>query len=271
VPVAVLIPTRDYGQFIAEALESIARQTVLPDEVVVIDDGSADDTQHVLGGFLEANPALPLRVIHHKSPIGFVKSLAEGTALTSAPLIAHIDADDRVLPTYLERLVQALAEQPTAGYAYPRVRLFGDEQGVVLSGPFNPARLVYDGNYIPHIGIIRRDAYDATRGYRDLASRADWDLWLTFLESGFHGLFVDEILYEWRRHDTSMTLTEPSRAFARARVQLGHPKLLARYFLPGLPHLARSTWRRLRIRLPLGDAPYSRTPSCWIEARDDIT
>jgi glycosyltransferase involved in cell wall biosynthesis len=265
VPVAVLIPARDYGQYIREALESLAAQTVLPAEVLVIDDGSIDDSPQRIAEAIDALPDLPLRVVRHERPRGFVASLIEGTALTNAELIAHVDADDRVLPRYLESLVEALDAHPNAGYAYPRVRLFGSETGVVLSGPFNAARLVYDGNYIPHIGIIRRSAYEATRGYRDLPSRADWDLWLSFLAAGFGGVFVDEVLYEWRRHDASMTLSEPVRSFARARVQLGHPRLLGRYLVPGLPHLVRSVWRRLRLRLPFGDPPYGRTSSCWVE------
>jgi glycosyltransferase involved in cell wall biosynthesis len=265
VPVAVLIPARDYGQYIREALDSLAAQTVLPADVLVIDDGSVDDTPARLADAIEALPDLRLRVVRHDHPRGFVASLVEGTALTDAPLIAHVDADDRVLPRYLESLVEALETHPDAGYAYPRVRLFGGETGVVLSGPFNAARLVYDGNYIPHIGIVRRTAYEATRGYRDLPSRADWDLWLSFLAAGFGGVFVDEVLYEWRRHQASMTLSEPVRSFARARVQLGHPGLLVRYLLPGIPHLVRSAWRRVRIRIPIGNPPYGRTASCWIE------
>ena len=143
--------------------------------------------------------------------------------------------------------------------------MFGAETGVVLSGPFNPSRLVYDGNYLTHIGIMRRSAYESSRGYRDIPSRADWDLWLSFLEAGHVSLFVDEVLYEWRRHPVSMTMREPVRGFARLRVQLGHPRLLMRYLLPGLPHLWRSIWRRIRIRIPFGEPGYARTPSSWIE------
>jgi glycosyltransferase involved in cell wall biosynthesis len=268
VPVAVLIPARNYGAYLSEALRSLADQTVDPVEVLVIDDASVDDTPEVLAAAASSFPDLPLRVIRHETPRGFVASLIEGTRATTAPYIAHVDADDRVRPRYLEALVDALENHPEAGYAYPRVELFGTESGVMLSAPFNAARLVYDGNYIPHTGILRRSAYEATRGYRDLPSRADWDLWLAFLEVGYGGLFVDEVLYEWRRHPVSMTMSEPSRAFARARVQLGHPGLLVRYFLPGMPHLAITVWRRIRTRIPVGNPPFARTASCWLEARE---
>jgi glycosyltransferase involved in cell wall biosynthesis len=267
-PVAVLIPTRDYGQYLEEALRSLAAQTALPSEVLVIDDGSTDDTPTVLDGLLAELPELPIRVHRHDQSLGFVNALIEGTNLTNAPYIAHVDADDRVSPRYLESLVDALDACPDAAYAYPRVRLFGAETGIVLSGPFNAARLVYDGNYLPHIGVMRRSAYEASRGYRDIPSRADWDLWLTFLEAGHSSVFVDEVLYEWRRHPASMTMREPVRSIARLRVQLGHPRLLVRFFLPGLPHLARAIWRRIRIRIPIGTPPYSRTPSVWTEPTD---
>lgn len=264
-PVVVLIPARNYGEYIEEALRSLATQTALPAEVLVIDDGSTDDTPAVLDRLIRELPDLSIRVKRHDKSIGFVNSLVEGTQLTDAPYIAHVDADDRVLPQYLERLVDALEANPDVAYVYPRMRLFGAETGVVLSGPFNPARLVYDGNYLTHIGIIRRTAYESSRGYRDIPSRADWDLWLSFLEAGHVSLFVDEVLYEWRRHSASMTMSEPVRAFARLRVQLGHPRLLLRYFLPGLPHLARSIWRRVRLRIPFGTPRYARSASTWLE------
>jgi glycosyltransferase involved in cell wall biosynthesis len=270
-PVAVLIPARNYGEFREEALLSLRAQTVRPSEIWIIDDGSTDDTPAVIDRLTRELSELPIRSIRHPTPNGFVPSLVEGIAVSEAPLIAHVDADDRVLPRYIERLWRALEDHPDAAYAYPRMRLFGDETGVFLSGPFDAARLVYEGNYIPHIGIMRRASYLHSRGYRELETHVDWDLWLTLLEDGGRGVFVDEVLYEWRRHSSSMTMRpQLTRLSTRGRVLTGHPRLLLRYLLPGVPHLWRSLWRRVRVRIPLGASPYARTASCWIEPGSNL-
>lgn len=266
VPVAVLVPCHNYGQYLTEAIQSIAEQTIAPAELVVIDDGSTDETPEVLSRLMREFPQLPWKVVRHEQAIGFVPTLREGIAISEAPLIAHVDADDRVMPRYLESLCAALDAHAEAGYAYPRMRLFGNESGVYLSGPFNPARLVYEGNYIPHIGIMRRSAYERTRGYRDLVTHIDWDLWLSFLNADIPGMFVDEVLYEWRRHGGSMTL-QPTRVRlgARVRVLTGHSRLVGRYLLPGLPYVLKAIWRQLMVKARLRANKYPRTDSCWLE------
>lgn len=267
--VTVIVPCFNYGQWLWEALLSLVQQTRSPGHIVVVDDGSADDTAEVADRFAaEFGGDINIRVIRHSRNRGFVAALETGIAAAETPLIAHIDADDRVLPRYVELLAAALDEHPKAGFAYPLMRLFGDEAGVFFSGPFSPGRLVYDGNFIPHIAMFRRTAFLATRGYRDLPTHIDWDLWLSFLEVDQPGVLVDQVLYEWRRHASSMTHQPTSQ---RLRVRLDvlwhHQRLLVRYIVPGVPWLVRSVVRRVRVRLPHAERlDYARTLSCWVSA-----
>jgi glycosyltransferase involved in cell wall biosynthesis len=268
-PVAVVMPCHNYGRYVAAALRSIADQTVIPVDVLVIDDGSTDDTAEVLAAVkVELASRLPIRVIH-QSNRGLVRTLNDGVAATSAPYILFVSADDRARPELVEHLAAALDRHRTAGYAYPKMELFGGEHGVHLSYPFSPGRLIFDHNYIPGAAMARREAFEAAGGVRELTAHEDWDLWLSFLDAGWQGVFVPEVLYEWRRHATARNNQDvTTKLRLRLTILAGHPKLLVRYAYLAVPFTFSAVWRRIRVRI--GPPPrYARTGSCWIEAGSD--
>ena len=259
---ALIIPCHNYGPYLAEALQSVLDQTVPPAETVIVDDGSTDSTPDVIEEMLpQLRRTSSVTVLRHTKPAGLVRSIEEAISSTTAPLFAHIDADDRCLPQFIERLTIALDEHPDAGYAYPRMRLFGDETGTYLTHEFDIARLLFQGNYIPHVAAIRRSAFAASRGYRNLRTHMDWDLWLTLYEAGFSGLLVDEVLYEWRRHGRAMTY-QPQVTRLRTRLDiLWHHRELARRYLRQAPRWTLSMGvRRIRKR----DDASVLTASGWV-------
>ena len=250
--IAVVVTACDYGQFLAECLRSIDSQTRPPDQLVVVDDASMDSTPALLEELL---PTLRIgdRVRMHRNSrrLGAAGSLNLALQhLVDAPLVANVDADDVVLPRYLQAMAETLEQHPAAGYAYPRIELFGEASGIYTTYPFDPARLIFEGNYIPNVGLLRRAAVLEAGGYRDLPTHVDWDLWLALLEAGHEGVLVDEVLYRWRRHSAAMSYQPLWRLLAvRAQIQWRHRRLLARYRSSGLRWTAsaaarRSPWRR---------------------------
>jgi glycosyltransferase involved in cell wall biosynthesis len=260
----VVVTAHNYGRFLPECLASLDRQTAPIDELVVVDDASTDDTADVLTRLLASlSLGQVTTVLRHDVRRGAAASLNEGIAHTSGELVANVDADDTVEPRYLELLVAALDRTPTAGYAYPRLRLFGSESGVMASYPFDPGRLVFEGNYIPNVAMMRRRAFDATGGYRDLDTHLDWDLWLSMLEAGWPGVLVDEPLYNWRRHDAAKTLQPLRRRLrARASVTARHRRLLVTYRRDAV----RWTWSAVRRRLPGAHGGSRLSPSGWVDS-----
>jgi glycosyltransferase involved in cell wall biosynthesis len=264
--VAVVMPCHNYARYVAEAVRSVADQTVRPSDVLIIDDGSSDDSAEVLAALhSELADRLPIRVVSRANR-GLVRTLNEGVADTSAPYIMFASADDRAHPQLIEKLAAALDANPRAGYAYPKMELFGDEVGVYLSYPFSPGRLIFDHNYVPGAAMVRRVAFDAVGGVRDLRAHEDWDLWLGFLEAGWRGVFVPEVLYDWRRHVAARNHQDTRTKLAlRLSILAGHPRLLVRYSYLAVPFTISSIWRRLRVRLD-SRSPYARTASGWIES-----
>jgi glycosyltransferase involved in cell wall biosynthesis len=260
--VAVVVTTCDYGDYLERCLQSLLDQTRQPDELVIVDDASVDNTQQVLSRMLpQIRPRFPVHVITHDTRRGFAASLNEGISATRSSLFAHVDADDVCMPRYLQALEDALTEHPRAAYAYPRLRLIGAETGLYRTLDFHPGRLLFEGNYIPNVAMVRRAAFDDTRGYRDLPTHLDWDLWVEMLGHGHHGVLVDEVLYEWRRHARAMTYQSwHVRLATRARILWRHRAVACRHLGWAIPGTTRAVARRL------GLTRERRGRSGWIES-----
>lgn len=264
--VGIVITTFNYGHYLEECLRSLDAQTRPPDEVVIVDDASTDETPQVLGRLLpQLRIGDRIRVIRHAARQGQASSTTEGIQACSCELVAHVDADDICEQRYVQRLSEAMSEDPSAGYAYPRMRLIGTENGIYASFAFDPARLLFEGNYIPNVALVRRDAYLAVGGIRELTTHVDWDLWLSMLDRGWHGVLVDEVLYNWRRHPGSLSdRSQGDRLRARLNIWWRHRRLVARHLASAPRWLVAAAWRRVRLRLP-GEPALLRTRSAWIE------
>ena len=87
----IVVPSYNYGRYLGECLDSIFGQTVSNFEVIVIDDGSTDDTAGVLTKVVDPR----LRVITHRANKGLISTLNEGLGAARGRYVARIDADDK--------------------------------------------------------------------------------------------------------------------------------------------------------------------------------
>ena len=183
--ISVIIPTYQHAKTIGQCLNSVLIQTKKPNEIIVINDGSTDNTLEVLKPFLEkiilvnkenegGNPN-PTR------NLGFEKSHGD--------LVIFCDADVVMRPDMLEKLYNILEAHPEASYAYSGFR-FGWK--AFSSFPFDVGR-IKKLNFVHTSALIRRE--DFSGFYPQLKRFQDWDLWLTMLKNGHIGIFVDEELF----------------------------------------------------------------------------
>ena len=201
--IGVVITTHNYGHYLAACLESVLSQTLLPREVVVVDDASEDDTADVAASFSDVQYCrVNFRNGNRARNFGFLK--------VSTSYVAFFDADNVMMPRFLEVLYSALQAVPHATYAYGDRIVFSDgdlQQGErEVSGPFDVRRL-RAGNYIDLAALIRSDRFPgfdpAVRRYQD------WDLWLNIaLKQGGIGQYVPEALFYYRVHPHSVSQRE---------------------------------------------------------------
>jgi GT2 family glycosyltransferase len=207
--VSVLVTLFDYEREIQCALSSVAASQFQSLELVIVDDASRDASRERAAEWIESHPALPARLVVHPANLGLPS--ARNTAWTHArgELAFILDADNRVLPHGLGRLVEALDSDPGAAMAYglaARVDESGRALGLMNVGAWDPSRLRFT-NYIDAMAMIRTDALRELGGYTTelmLYGWEDYDLWCRMAERGMRGAHVPEILAAYRSSYSGM-------------------------------------------------------------------
>jgi glycosyltransferase involved in cell wall biosynthesis len=208
------MPVRNGARWLSEAVDSVLDQELRDLELVIIDDGSDDDTVRLLERCARGDDRV--RALR-QPPQGIVAALNRGIAAARAPYLARLDADDVARPDRLARQL-AFIER------HDRVDLVGsaaeviDEGGAVIgcvAPPTDPGKLARHlrrGNPIVHSSVLMRaDAVRRSGGYRKAFGAAeDYDLWLRMAENG--GIAnLPEQLVSLRRHDASVSLRNAVR------------------------------------------------------------
>jgi glycosyltransferase involved in cell wall biosynthesis len=198
--------------------------------MVIVDDASSDDGGEQAIKFLEQHQArfVTARVLRHRRNQGLSMARNSGIAWSGEPYLFMLDADNRLRPPALSRLLEAL-ECSGAAFAYSQLRWFGDEDGIGIADVWEPARLAIN-NYIDAMALIRRDALLAACGYAELADGHGWedyDLWCSFAELRLEGVFLPEVLCDYRIHGASMLRTRTNLHYEAliAEMRLRHPSI----------------------------------------------
>jgi glycosyltransferase involved in cell wall biosynthesis len=207
--VTVVVTCFNYGEFLAEAVDSALQQDGGPPAVIVVDDGSTDPA--TIRALEQLPPAV--RLIRQENR-GLSAARNAGLELVKTPYVFVLDADDRLMPGALSALRAPLDSAPTSapaaaggtrlGFTYGRLRFFGDWNGEVPWRGYDPFKLLYR-HLIGSTCLMRREVYLDVGGF-DPEFRAfeDWDFWLSALERGWYGLQIPELTFEYRRHGGSM-------------------------------------------------------------------
>jgi glycosyltransferase involved in cell wall biosynthesis/SAM-dependent methyltransferase len=213
--VSVVIPCFNQAGFLAEAIESALGQTPAPLDVILVDDGSTDNTSEVAARYSGVRVT---RTAH----LGLPAARNTGLAEARGDCIVFLDADDRLAPRALEIGLSYLSSRPDCAYVSGHHRLI-DIEGAVLQEWPRPSiardryALLLQGNYISMGAAVlyRRDALDLAGGF-DPALRAseDYDLYLR-LARRLAVCDHDEVVAEYRRHGAAMT-DEPVRMLQTA-------------------------------------------------------
>jgi glycosyltransferase involved in cell wall biosynthesis len=264
--ISVLLPVRDGEPFLAEALESLERQSWRDFEVVAVDDGSTDGTPGILSDWCADDPD---RRVLTTGGIGLIGALNLGLADCRGRWVARMDADDRSHPRRLERQIALVGADRTIDVVSCRVRHFPDESVAVgfriyeewLNGLVRHEQIVRERfieSPIPHpTAMVRRSLFAAVGGYRDRGWPEDYDLWLRLAARGARFAKVPEILYDWR--DRPDRLTRADRRYAVERFLECKAHHLVRGPLAGVDRVllwgAGQTGRRLSKHLLRGGAP----------------
>lgn len=225
-PVSVVIPAYNYGQYLKEAIESVLAQTSGELECIVVDDGSTDNTREVVEAFQDP------RVRYEPKPNGGLSSARNwGIQKARHDYVAFLDADDRWLPGFLDRVMRAFSEVEercgAVATAAHRIdehgrRVEGSKFTFGATGELTFRDFCLRNKPLSTSIVARRQALMECGAFDEsLRSSEDRDYWLRLTARGWKIHFLDEPLAEIRRHSSNMSS-------AAARMQSNRAVVLSR-------------------------------------------
>jgi ubiquinone/menaquinone biosynthesis C-methylase UbiE len=267
--VSIVLPTYNHIAFLPLAIDGILSQTFNDFELIIVNDGSTDDTKTYLATLTDSR----IKIIQRENG-GLPSALNKGFELATGKYFTWTSADNVTAPTWLEKLVATLDAAPEtvgfvcSGYAEIDVngRLLGFRRGQkieydrMVACNAGIASFMYRASIAEQVG-----EYDIT-----LTGAEDWDMWLRILDV-CDGMYVDDILYYYRLHSESMTATMRAKIDA-ASVAVVH-KLYRSHgdsfnltrFYPRLPLATNqplATWQaKTRLAAILMGSPFC--PAGW--------
>lgn len=232
--ISVVIPAYNSAAFLPRCLESVFAQTLKPEEIIVVDDGSTDDSAALAA-------AMGVRVIRRANG-GPSAARNAGIKSASGEWIALLDSDDMWAPDKLERQVACI--RPETVLVYTGIQIF-DENGVRSEEPavdVTAARKMmrYRNPVATSSVLMRREAALMDGGFREeVHTCEDWELWVRLQRAGNFEAVADPLTHYYV-HSQS-TSANPRRMLE------GLDRIIETTLLAGLQSLNRWGWRR-RIR-----------------------
>lgn len=218
--VCVVVTSYNYGQYLTGAVESVLPQLHEGDEVLIVNDGSTDDTNDQALDLLAVHAAAGVRYLDQPNQ-GVAAARNNGIAATDCELIVCLDADDQLAPGYLRVCREALMTDRGLGIAYTGLGLLRDD-GSVSPSQFPPAfdweHQAAPGNppntCVPTAAMFRRSLWERASGYQQVhAPGEDAEFYTRGLSVGYSARKVaDEPWIHYRDHGQGAHRTKPYKA-----------------------------------------------------------
>jgi glycosyltransferase involved in cell wall biosynthesis len=211
--VSVVVATYNYGRYLAGALDSVLGQTLSDFEVIVVDDGSTDETPRIVEGYRNDPRVRYLRTDH----LGQPAAKNGGIRAATGRFVAFLDADDQWLPTKLEKQLALFRDDPGLGVVYCR-RHWIDERGREFNFEERPphrgdvlAQVFWRSFICFSSSVVRRAVFEDIGLFDETIPLAiDYDLWLrAALKYRFD--FVDERLVRYRTGHANLSRRQGER------------------------------------------------------------
>jgi glycosyltransferase involved in cell wall biosynthesis len=203
--VSVVIPCYNQAHWVGEAIESVQRQQYGHCEIIVVNDGSPDNITEVMSGY-------PIARVINQTNQGLSVARNEGLRLSRGEYVVFLDADDRLLPGWLDQAIGFLEAHPLCAFVYGHVRLIS-ANGESLDTPFqapvykNHYEVLLHNNFIWTPGcVVYRRTVLGEAGNFSLALRGTQDFELNLrIARQFPVQCLDRPALEYRKHGTGLT------------------------------------------------------------------
>jgi CMP-N-acetylneuraminic acid synthetase len=216
--ISVYVPSHNYGRYLADAIESVLRQSVEDWELIIVDDGSTDETPEVMNLY-RGHPKIS---VHRTEGIGLPAVCNYALARARGKYVIRLDGDDVFDPNILLVLGNMLDHDPQLALVFPDYYLV-DQFGEVFAQ--ERRELIYSDNHmldLPPNGactLVRADVLKEVGGYReDLGAQDGFDLWTKVIDK-YKSANTNLPLFYYRRHGSNLTSSTQRILSARQRIK----------------------------------------------------
>ena len=253
--VSVVMPAYNFGRFLGEAIQSVLDQTFEDFEVIVVDDGSTDNTKEVVSSF----PDTRVRYIYQENR-GVSAAQNVGISASRGEYIAFLGADDIWLPQKLELQERAMDSNPQAGVVYSDLYYLDSATGIVTGTFFQQLKFPPPRGRVlnwftqqffghPSTLLVRRDVFARVGMFDEALSGAEDNDMLFRIASHFEFEVICEPLIKYRRHASQVT--------QQTQIRLG-PYIAYLHKAIQFPDLNKQMRARLRRSLAVQHFRYGR-------------
>ncbi len=222
--VSVIIPCYNHGGYLDEAVESVLAQTFQNFEIIIVDDGSTDQsTIDLLKGYNK-----PKTFVIRTDNQGLASARNNGIKEAKGEYILPLDADDKIGKEYLKKAVKILDENDDIGIVYCESVHFGlkKEPFRLPEYSFNQ---ILEANIIFCSSFFRKKNWEQVGGFNInlVYGWEDWDFWLSIVELGLKVYRIPEVLFFYRLKEGSMvdSMTDEHEFFMRLHTVMNHKHL----------------------------------------------
>lgn len=222
--VACIIASYNYGNYLIESIESVLRQTILPDQILISDDHSDDETELIARSYVEKYQGLIFYNRNDKN-LGIVDHFNKAITLTDTNYVFFLGADNRLQSNYIEETKKILDANRKVGIAYTDFALFGsrakityqnfpvDWQGEILENIYykinfpvfseEQKKNLKNKNFIHGSSMFRRKAFNDVGGYIKSDKPEDHNLFKRIIEKNWLAAKPGNTFLEYRQHSLS--------------------------------------------------------------------
>jgi glycosyltransferase involved in cell wall biosynthesis len=218
--ISVVVTAHNYGKFLPQCLDSVFNQRFKDWEMVVVNDGSTDDTAKILNHYQESYP-LKIKIISLEG-FGLSKACNVGIRASQGEYVIRLDADDYFDENILLVESNILDNDPNIHMVYPdyfRITKHGEIIDFYRLSKANDEVKLLDRSPLAAGAMYRRECYDKIGGYNEaLSYQEDYDFWIRFIDK-FNVYNVNLPLLYYRKHERSMSNNFPARMKAKQYVK----------------------------------------------------
>lgn len=250
--VSIVITCYNKGPYVEESIVSALNQTYSNLEIIIINDGSTDNSSEVIQSVIKKHSNIIFIDNKENKGVVYARNVAIDTA--TGDYILPLDADDIIEPTYVEKAAKILDDNANVGIVYCQAKLFGVSEGLWGLPEYTLSGILYN-NCIFCTALFRKSDFMKAGKYKQNAENSfeDWDLWLSILELGLIPYKINEVLFSYRQCEEATRTQYSNSDLQQARkillenhvnLYINHPEFVKNVFESGS---LRSQYQQLVI------------------------